>query len=105
MRILFGIIVATIFVGFTASIACARDTYESLDTNQCFSYGARLGSDIYVKCRLSLAEMHQQEQLADETSAVQEQAANDARRRAILGVLNSNCTTTYIGMQAHIHCN
>ena len=105
MRILFGIIVATILADFTASIACAQDSYGSLDTNQCFSYGARLGSDIYVKCRLSLAEMHQQEQLAGEASAAQVQAANDARRRAILGALNSNCATTYIGMQAHIHCN
>ena len=105
MRILFGIIAATIFVGFAASIACAQDTYGSLDTNQCFSYGARLGSDIYVKCRLSLAELHQREKLADEASATQMQAVNDARRRAIMGAVNSNCSTSYIGMQAHIHCN
>jgi hypothetical protein len=105
MRTLVGMTVATVLAAFMATAAYAQDTGASLDTNQCFSFGARLGSDIYVRCRLKLAEMRQLQQQTNGMEAAQAQAADQARRGAIFGALNNpNCTTTYIGMQADIHC-
>jgi hypothetical protein len=35
---------------------------DTADDQQCASYGAKVGSDVYVQCRLKLAELRQEKQ-------------------------------------------
>lgn len=104
------------FMVLAAPAAHSQSPLRDEDDAQCQSYGARVGSDAYVDCRLRLARGRQED--ARRASEAKAQADQEAIRRAFdrppLTVpvpppqqanRPTNCVTSYVGGFAYTNCN
>jgi hypothetical protein len=86
-------------VASPASAKCGLFQVQCRDDEYCRSLGTQPGTDSYVQCRLFKEQQHQQ---------AWSNAANNYLRMQQLQQLNRpriyNCTTTYLGNQAHTTC-
>ncbi len=75
------------------------------DDATCQSYGAKPGTDMYVSCRMQLAQERQRERAAIIGAIAQRPLIPQvAMPTPITTQPQTNCTTTYVGNQAYTHC-
>ena len=111
------------------SVRAANASYNqnAADNNTCVSYGAKPGTDLYTECRLKLAQMHQDQDLAVAQQNQEAQQAEQSRRLAIVQAIVANqrasippvpynpippipltpqlnCSTMTAGNQTYTHC-
>ncbi len=76
------------------------------DDATCQSYGAQPGTDIYIKCRMQIAQERQRQRAAIIGAMMQHPLIQPIPAPApITPKPQTNCTTTYVGGQAYTHCN
>ena len=95
----------------TEQRAARKAEIAKSEHQECINYGAQIGAEMYMDCRLSLAKLRAQSDAA-RTAAWRQNMQNlgasisslSARNRAVPIPTTMNCTTTQMGVYLHVNC-
>lgn len=94
-----------------ARSAARQEQANTMDDNQCRSYGAVPGSDAYIRCRMMISQ--QRSASNAQSQAIAAQFLLNRQQNAVQPVpvyqmpvrQQTNCTTNYVGTQSYTNCN